>query len=85
MKSGINSEWVLAECIKKLGFTSGEIERVFEALDKGLLVSKVWVLILEILGAFGVCFEEFLGSPKFQEVTEAERKKAKSRYVLMLF
>ena len=75
----------MAECIKKLGFTSGEIKRVFETLDKGLLVSRVWVSILEILGAFGVYLEELLGLPEFLEVAEAKRKNVKSRYVLMFF
>ena len=44
---------MLAECIKKLSFTSGEIEGVLEAVDKGLLISKVWVIFLENLEAFG--------------------------------
>ena len=55
---------MLVECIKKFGFTSGEIERVFEAIDKGLLVLRVWVSILEILGAFGGHLEGLLSSPK---------------------
>ena len=84
-KSGINSERVLAEYIKTFGFLSGEIERVFEALDKELLVLRVWVSILEILGAIGVYLEELLSSPEFREIVRAERKKAKSSYVLMLF
>jgi len=39
--------------MKKFGFKSGEIERVFEDLDKGLLISRVWVAFLKNLGAFG--------------------------------
>ena len=50
---GINRQWVSAEYIKELSFKSSEIERVFEALDKGLLISRVCVAILKILGAFG--------------------------------
>ena len=65
---------MLAKCIKKFGFTSGEIEKVFKALDKELLVSRVWISILEILGAFGVCMEKLLGLPEFQEVAGVERK-----------
>ena len=76
---------MLAEYIKTFGFLSGEIERVFEALDKGLLVSRVWVSILEILGAIGVCLEELLSSLEFREVAGAKREKAKSSYILMLF
>ena len=39
--------------MKKFGFKSGEIERVFEDLDKGLLISRVWVTFVENLEAFG--------------------------------
>ena len=39
--------------MKKFGYKSGEIERVFEALDKGFLISRVWVAFLENLEAFG--------------------------------
>jgi len=46
---------VLAELIKDLSFKSSEIERVFEALDKGLLISRVWVAFLENLEVFGGC------------------------------
>ena len=44
---------MLAEFIKDLSFKSSEIERVFEALDKGLLISRVWVAFLENLEAIG--------------------------------
>jgi len=39
--------------MKKFGFKSGEIERVFKVLDKGLLILRVWVAFLENLEAFG--------------------------------
>ena len=65
MKSSVNSEWVLVKFIKKISFTSGEIEGVLEVLDKGVLISRVWVALLESLGAFGGRSKGLLSSPKF--------------------
>ena len=48
---------MLVEFIKDLSFKSRRIERVFEALDKGLLVSRVWVAFLENLEAIGGCLK----------------------------
>ena len=47
----------MVEFIKDLSFKSREIERVFEALNKGLLISRVWVAFLENLGAIGSCLK----------------------------
>ena len=74
LESGINSKGVLVECIKEFSFILGEIDRVFEGLNKGFLVSSVWSSILENLGAIGVCLEELLSSLEFREVAGAERK-----------
>ena len=48
---------MLAEFIKDLSFKPSEIERVFEALDKGLLITRVWVTFLEKLEAIGDCLK----------------------------
>ena len=64
MESGINSKEKSTKCIKKFGFLSHEIVRVFEDLDKGILVLRVWGSNLEILGAFGGCLKGLLSSPK---------------------
>ena len=76
---------MLAKCIKKLGFTSGEIERVFETLDKELLISRVWVSILEISGAFGDRLKGLLDSPKIWKHRRSREEIAKSRYVSIFF
>ena len=62
----------MAEFIKDLSFKSSGIERVFETLDKGLLISRVWVAFLENLGAFGDGLKEKSNSPENPEVARAE-------------
>ena len=57
-KTGINRHEGLAEFIKNLSFKSSGIERVFEVLDRGLLITRVWVVFLEKLEAIGGCLKE---------------------------
>ena len=55
-----------------MSFKSSGLERVFEALVKGLSITRVWVAILEKLEAIGGCLKEKLGSPENREVAGAE-------------
>ena len=71
-KKGINRHGVSAEFIKNLSSKSSGIERVFEALDKGLLITRVWVAFLEKLGAIGGYLKEKSSSSKNREVAGAE-------------
>ena len=71
-KVGIKRHRVSADFIKNLSSKSSGLERVFEALVKGLSITRVWVAILEKLGAIGGCLKEKLGSPENQEVAGAE-------------
>ena len=63
-KAGINRHRVSADFIENLSSKSSGIEKVFEALDKGFSITRVWVTILEKLEAIEGCLKEKLGSPE---------------------
>ena len=57
-KTGINKHRVSGDFIKSLSFKSSGLERFFEALVKGLSITRVWVAFLEKLEAIGGCLKE---------------------------